>query len=134
MENCCKTLYIKILLCPFSCPTFVPLLSEWRHFLSESFRTETVTLIVMNWLECWGSFIASHFSSNILMTFLRIMLKIYSYFGIINSYWNSNKSITYFHWKVISIDGIWTSDLPSTKPMRYQLNYPGLDPIALGYL
>ena len=23
--------------------------------------------------------------------------------------------------------GIWTSDLPCTKPMRYQLSYPGLE-------
>ena len=33
----------------------------------------------------------------------------------------------YFHWKIISLAGICTSDLPSTKPMRYQLSYQGLD-------
>ena len=36
-------------------------------------------------------------------------------------------SITYFHWKILSLAGIWTPDLLSTKPMRYQLSYPGLD-------
>ena len=30
------------------------------------------------------------------------------------------KSITYFHWKIISLAGIWTSDLPSSKPICYQ--------------
>ena len=35
--------------------------------------------------------------------------------------------ITYFHWKIIALAGIWTSELPSTKPMRYRLSYPGLD-------
>ena len=43
------------------------------------------------------------------------------------SYSNSNKSITYFHWKIIFLAGIWTLDLPSSKPMHYQLSYPGLD-------
>ena len=38
-------------------------------------------------------------------------------------------SITYFHWNIISLAGIWTSDLLSTKPMCYQLNYPGKDNI-----
>ena len=33
----------------------------------------------------------------------------------------------YFHWKIGSLAGIWTSDLPSTKPMCYQLSYPDLD-------
>ena len=49
------------------------------------------------------------------------------YIGIIYSYSNSNKSITYFHWKILTFAGIWTSDIPSTKPMRYQSSYPGLD-------
>ena len=51
-------------------------------------------------------------------------------FLTLHSYSNSNKSITDFHWKIISLAGIWTSDLPSTKPMRYQLSSPGLDTLT----
>ena len=36
--------------------------------------------------------------------------------------------VTYFHWKIIAFNGIWTRDLPGTKPICYQLSYPGLDP------
>ena len=36
-------------------------------------------------------------------------------------------SITYFHWKIVALAGIWTRDNPSTKPICYQLSYPGLD-------
>ena len=39
---------------------------------------------------------------------------------------NSNKSVTYFHWKILAL-AIWTRDLPGTKPIWYQLSYPGLD-------
>ena len=49
-------------------------------------------------------------------------LSIYSY---IHS--NSNNSVTYFHWKMLALSGIWTGDVPSTKPICYQLSYPGLD-------
>ena len=44
-----------------------------------------------------------------------------------NSYSNSKKSITFFCWKILALARIWTSDLPSTKPMHSQLSYPGLD-------
>ena len=47
--------------------------------------------------------------------------------GIIYLYSNSNKSVTYFHWKILTLAGIWTPDLPGTKPKCYQLSYPGLD-------
>ena len=33
----------------------------------------------------------------------------------------------YFHWKILALAGIWTWDLPGTKPICYQLSYPGLD-------
>ena len=32
--------------------------------------------------------------------------------GIIYLYSNSNKSVTYFHWKILALGGIWTRDLP----------------------
>ena len=38
-----------------------------------------------------------------------------------------SQELFYFHWKILSLAWIWTSDLLSTKPMRYQLSYPGLD-------
>ena len=49
--------------------------------------------------------------------------------GIINSYSNSNNPVSYFHWKIIFFTGIWTRarDHPGTKPICYQLSYPGLD-------
>ena len=47
--------------------------------------------------------------------------------GIINSYTNLNKSVTYFHWKILAPAGIWTRDLPGTKPICSQLSYPGLN-------
>ena len=34
---------------------------------------------------------------------------------------------TYYHWKILALAGIWTSDFPSTKPMRNQFSYPGLN-------
>ena len=40
--------------------------------------------------------------------------------GIIYSYSNSYKSITYFLWQILSLAGIWSLDLPSTKPMGTQ--------------
>ena len=46
---------------------------------------------------------------------------------IIYSYSNSNRPVTYFHWKIFALARIWTQDLPSTKPICYQLSYPGLD-------
>ena len=36
---------------------------------------------------------------------------------------------TYFHWKILSLAGIWTQNLPGIKPICYQLSYPGLDNI-----
>ena len=47
--------------------------------------------------------------------------------GIIYSYSNSNNPVTYFHWKIIALAGIWTLDLPGTKSICYQLSNPGLD-------
>ena len=46
---------------------------------------------------------------------------------IINSNSNLNNPVTYFHWKILALAGIWTRDLPGTKPICYQLSYPGLD-------
>ena len=36
-------------------------------------------------------------------------------------------SITYFHLKILALAGIWIRDLPGSKPICYQLSYPGLD-------
>ena len=47
--------------------------------------------------------------------------------GIISLYSNSNNPVTYFHWKILALAGIWTQDLPATKRICYQLSYPGLD-------
>ena len=35
-------------------------------------------------------------------------------------------TFTYFHWKILALAGIWTRDLPVTKPICFQLSYPGL--------
>ena len=40
---------------------------------------------------------------------------------------NSNNQVTYFLWKILALARIWTRDLPGTKPICYQLSYPGLD-------
>ena len=37
------------------------------------------------------------------------------------------QSVTYFHWKILDLAGIWTRYLTGTKPICYQLSYPGLD-------
>ena len=37
------------------------------------------------------------------------------------------KKKNYFHWKILALDRIWTSDLPSPKPIHYQLSYSGLN-------
>ena len=42
-------------------------------------------------------------------------------------YSNSNNPVTYFHWKILTLAGIWTRDFPGTKPICYQLSCPGLD-------
>ena len=47
--------------------------------------------------------------------------------GIIYSYSNSSNPVTYFHWKIFTLAGIWFRDLPSTKRICYQLSYPCLD-------
>ena len=50
-----------------------------------------------------------------------------------DTYWNNilysnlNRSVTYFHWKILALAGILTQNLPSSKPICYQLSYPGLD-------
>ena len=41
------------------------------------------------------------------------------------SFWP--RSMVYFHWNILALAGIGTRDLPSTKPICYQLSYPGLD-------
>ena len=51
--------------------------------------------------------------------------------GIIYSYSNSNNPVTNFHWKILALAGIWTWDLPSTKPICYKLSYPGLDVVRI---
>ena len=47
-------------------------------------------------------------------------------------YWSHDPNymlwIILFHWKILALAGIWTWDLPGTKPICYQLSYPGLDP------
>ena len=43
-------------------------------------------------------------------------------------------SITYFHWKILGLAGIWTRGLPCTKLIGYQLCYPGLDPLIISSL
>ena len=37
------------------------------------------------------------------------------------SYSNSKNSVTYSHWKILLLAGIWTLDLPCTKSICYQL-------------
>ena len=51
--------------------------------------------------------------------------------GIIHSYSNLNNPVTYLHLKILALSGIWTQDLPGTKPICYQLSYPGLDRVSL---
>ena len=41
-------------------------------------------------------------------------------------------SITYFHWKIHALAGIWTRDLSSTNPICCQQSYPGLENFHLG--
>ena len=45
-------------------------------------------------------------------------------------YFCFNLWITYFHWKILALAGIWTWDLTGTKPICYQLSYPGLDRVT----
>ena len=52
------------------------------------------------------------------------MLERRIHIGIIYMYSNFNKSLTYFHWKILAFARIWTLDLQSTKPMRHQLSDP----------
>ena len=40
---------------------------------------------------------------------------------------NINRSVTYFHWKIIALAGIWTGDLRGTNPRCYQLSHTCLD-------
>ena len=47
--------------------------------------------------------------------------------GIIFSYSNSNNPVTYIHWKILALAWI----LPGTKPICYQLSYPGLDTLGI---
>ena len=49
---------------------------------------------------------------------------------LVSSYSNSNNPVTYFHWKILTLAGIWTRYLTGTKPICYQLSYPGLDSIV----
>ena len=44
------------------------------------------------------------------------------------------KSVTYFPWKILALDGIWTWDLSGTKPICYPLSYPGLDMVLFDIL
>ena len=43
-------------------------------------------------------------------------------------------TITYLHWKVNTLAGIWTRDLTSTRPICYQLSYLGLDGTILSVI
>ena len=36
-----------------------------------------------------------------------------------------------FHWKILTLAGIWTRELPGTKPICYQLSCRGLDMVGL---
>ena len=38
---------------------------------------------------------------------------------------SSLNPVTYFHQKILALAGIWTRDIPCTKPICYQLSYPG---------
>ena len=62
------------------------------------------------------------------------------YARVPNTYWNYlfifkfEQSSSYFHWKILALAGLWTRDLPGSKPICYQLSYPGLDiPWILSY-
>ena len=35
--------------------------------------------------------------------------------------------VVFFHWKILALAKIWIRDVPGTKPICYQLSYPGLD-------
>ena len=61
------------------------------------------------------------------ITFLHEMPKRRIHIGI--KYWND--PVTFFHWKILALARIWTWDLPGTKPICYQLSYPGLDNLVL---
>ena len=50
-----------------------------------------------------------------------------STFRYIYPYSNSKNPVTYFHLKILALAGIWTQDLTGSKPICYQLSYPGLD-------
>ena len=47
--------------------------------------------------------------------------------GIIYLHSNLNNPVAYFLLKILALAGIWNGDLPGTKPLYYQLSYPGLD-------
>ena len=66
------------------------------------------------------SYEETSFSDHLLWSILQSSLHTYSYS-------NSNNPVTYFHWKILTLAGIWTQDLPGTKPICYQLSYPGFD-------
>ena len=64
--------------------------------------------------SCWTVCVGSY-SCTALWTLLLLR---YGYL-----YSNSNNSVTYFHWKILALAGIWTRDFPGTKPICYQLSY-----------
>ena len=41
-------------------------------------------------------------------------------------YSNLNNPVTYFYWNIFAFAGIWTQELTGTKPICYQLSYPGI--------
>ena len=41
--------------------------------------------------------------------------------------WMSAISVQLFLWEILTLAGIWTRDVPGTKPICCQLSYPGLD-------
>ena len=104
-----------------SSPLFYPLKAVMTFFFHRYFRLFVPTC---HWQQVdlrgkgsgsWFSYHNNH------------MPERWIHIGIIYSYSNSNKSVTYLHWKTIDLAGIWTPDLTGTKLICYQLSYPGLD-------
>ena len=58
---------------------------------------------------------------------LWVLLKLYSFDCSCSAVILESVYRPYFHWKILTLAGIWTQDLPGTKSICYQLSYPGLN-------